>query len=261
MAMYNKIDLNIFPKERQQRLESIDRYHYFDVLFYRSNLWMHSQRVLWLLEEVAPIAERYIKFDVEKARALALVHDDAEMITGDIQAIVKARISKEELKELENNELKAIKQLVKKFPKQINGYSYEKLLNHAAKKDCIEAQLVSYVDKMDAYCESLHEVYAGNMSLIRSVIFNANIIPLFSKKFPKLKPFLESKESPFTFIGDQISPYKIQSKKYSHLGKPFTKETVKLNNDFYFYKRWKEIVIKKGKIDWLIKQKEFLPKN
>lgn len=221
---------------------------------------MHSHRVLWLLEEVAPLAKKHIKFDLEKARALALVHDDAEMVTGDIQAIVKARISKTELAKLERKELLAVKSLVKKFPKTINGYVYEDLLNHSAKKDCIEAQLVSYVDKMDAYCESLHEVYAGNISLIRSVIFYANLIPLYSKKFPALKPFLDSKDSPFTFIGDQISPYKIVAKKYSHLNKPFTKETVKLNNDFYFYKRWKEIVIKHGKIDWLIQQREFLPK-
>lgn len=258
--MFKKIDLSVFPKERQEKLEKIYRYNYFDVLFYRSNLWMHSHRVLWLLEEISPLAKKHIKFDLEKARTLALVHDDAEMVTGDIQAIVKARVSKKELEKMGREELKAIDNLIKNYPKMINGYVYKDLLKHSAKKDCIEAQLVSYVDKMDAYCESLHEVYAGNISLIRSVIFYANLIPLFSKKFPDLKPFLESKESPFTYIGDQISPYKIEAKKYRHLNKPFTKETVRLNNDFLFYKKWKDIVIKKGKIDWLIKQREFLPK-
>jgi hypothetical protein len=186
--MYKEIDLSVFPPERKEKLESIYRYHYFDTLFYRSNLWMHSHRVLWLLEELAPVAQKYVTFDLEMARTYALVHDDAEMVTGDIQAIEKARMTKQESEELEKKELEAVEALVKDYPKEINGYSYKGLLDHAAKKDCIEAKLVSYVDNQ-----------------------------------------------------------------------PHTKESVVLNTDFPFYKTWKDIVIGKGKIDWLIDQKEFLP--
>ena len=258
--MYKEIDLSVFPIERKEKLEKIFRYAYFEVLFYRSDLWKHSHRVLWLLEEIIPVAQKYISFDIEKARTLALVHDDAEMVTGDVQAIVKLRMTPEELEALGKQEEEAIMKLVQSYPKQINGYSYEELLMHAARKDCIEAQLVSYVDKLDAYCESLHEVYAGNISLLRSVTFYSNALPLFPYKFPALKDLLSNKDSVLTHITDQVSPFDIPASRFSHLNRPFDAESVKIDADFPFYNTWKKIVIEKGHIDWLVNQKEFLPK-
>lgn len=255
--MYREIDLSIFPSDREMKLKEIYRYSFFDVVYYRSNLWMHTHRVLWLLEELMPIAKKYIEFDEEKARALALVHDDPEMLTGDIQAIVKSRMTKEEQTKMEEDDMKAIDEIAKSYPEFINGYSYRELLKHSAKKDCIEAKLVSYVDKMDAYCESLHELYAGNLSLLRSVVFYANALPLFPIKFPELKEMLSSKESTLTFITDQISPGEIKYENYKNFNKPHSAESLEINTDFPFYKTWKDIVIKKGKIDWLVKQKEF----
>lgn len=257
--MYKNIDLDIFPTERKKKLEQIYRYHIFEVMFYRSNLEMHTQRVLWLLEEIAPLAKKYLKFDLEKARIYALVHDDAEMVTGDIQAIVKLRMSSEEAKNHEKEEEEAIEELVSRYPKNIHGYSYRKLLEHASKKDCVEAQLVSYLDKLDAFCESLHEVYAGNISFLRAVVFYAINLPFFSIKYPKLKNLLASKKSPLTFISDQISPYEVKVFRYLKLNRPHDKKTILNDTDFPFYKTWKKIIIKKGKIDWLVTQKEFLP--
>lgn len=256
MELYREIDLNIFPKERQNKLESIFRYNFFDTMFYRSNLWEHSHRVLWLLEEIAPIAKKYINFDIEKARIYALVHDDAEMITGDIQAIVKARMTKDELKELEKKDSEAVSKLATEYPENINGYSYKSLLNEAIHKNSIESKLVSYLDKLDAFCESLHDLYAGNLSLLRSVVFYSMTLPSFPRKYPELKELLESKESTLTFINDQISPYEIKFEKYKNFGKPHTELSIHNNTDFPFYKTWKEIIISRGKIDWLIKQRE-----
>jgi 5'-deoxynucleotidase YfbR-like HD superfamily hydrolase len=258
--MYKEIDLSIFPKEREEKLKQIYRYSYFDVVYYRSNLWMHTHRVLWLLEELIPIAKKSIDFDEEKARALALVHDDPEMLTGDIQAIEKQRMTKEQQSKMEENDLRAIDEIAKQYPEFINGYSYRELLRHAAKKDCIEAKLVSYVDKLDAYCESLHDLYAGNLSLLRSVVFYANALPLFPIKYPELKELLSSKESTLTFLTDQISPGEILFENYKSLNKPHTKESLLINTDFPFYKTWKHIVIERGRMDWLIDQKEY-PKN
>jgi hypothetical protein len=256
--MYKDIDISVFPPERKEKLEKIYRYSFFDTMLYRSNLWMHTQRVLWLLEEVAPIAKKHLTFDLEKARIYALVHDDAEMITGDIQAIVKLRMTTEETKKLEEEEMNAIENLIQNYPEKVHGYSYKELLEHATKKDCVEAQLVSYLDKLDAFCESLHEVYAGNISLLRSVVFYSMTLPLFSIKYPDLKEFLLSKESPFTYISDQISPLEIKAEKYKTFGKPHTEKTIFIDTDFPFYRKWKQIVIEKGKINWLINQKEFL---
>ena len=88
------IDLSAFPAERERTLKSIYRYRMFETILYRSNLWMHSLRMLWLVEEMSSLAQKHLSVDIEKARAMALVHDDAEIITGDIQAGVKALMSK-----------------------------------------------------------------------------------------------------------------------------------------------------------------------
>ncbi len=259
---FQKIDLTVFPKEREIALKNICRYSMFDVFFYRSNLWVHNNRVLWILEEIIPIAKKYFKFDVEKARILALVHDDAEIITGDIQAGHKALMSKKELAEIAKDERQAVDELVKIYPKTVHGYSYKHLLMHSLKKDCIEAQLVSYADKIDAYCESTHELLAGNITAIRSVMFYTKVRLEFPKKFPQLAQFLLNKESYFIDT-ESRSLLQVKPKNYKGLNKPFTKETIRTKTDLLFYNSWKNVVIKKGGkegLNYLITQKEFLKK-
>ena len=65
----------------------ITRFSLYKVMFYRSNLFNHAWHVAWLVDEIAPFAmKKFPQFDSEKAQMLALVHDDAEIIIGDIQA-------------------------------------------------------------------------------------------------------------------------------------------------------------------------------
>ncbi len=259
---FKKIDLSIFPKEREVSLKAIYRYSMFDVFFYRSNLWMHNNRVLWILEELIPIAKKYLDFDEEKARVLALVHDDAEILTGDVQAGHKAIMSKKELAQVEKNEKLAVEKLSKMYPKMVHGYSYKKLLMHALKKDCIEAELVSYADKIDGYCESVHDLLGGNMSVIRSVMFYTKMRAEFPKKFPTFASFLLDKDSCLVDT-ERRSPMQITRENYKHLNKPFTKKTISLPTDILFYNEWKEIVMKKGGTDglnYLITQREFINK-
>ena len=252
------IDLSLFLPDRELRLKEIYRFNMFETLMYRSNLWMHTHRVLWLLEEIIPIAQKYLIFDAEKARIFALVHDDAEMITGDVQAGHKARMTKEELRKIELAEEEALENLAEKYPKTIHGYVYKDLLLNSAKKDCIEAQLVSYVDKIDAQCESLHEVLAGNVTLLRSVMFYVNTLILFPKKFPDLAPLLTSRESSLTYLTDVVSPERVENKRYVQFGKPWRKESLQVDTDFPFYNTWRRIVIEHEHVDWLITQREYL---
>lgn len=252
------IDLSIFPKEREQGLKDIKRYSYFDVMMYRTDVWMHTQRVLWILEEIIPIAQKYVQFDPEKARINALVHDDEELVTGDVQAILKSLMSEEEKKKLSEKEREAIDILVEKYPKIVHGHEYKELLKNAKNKDTIEAQLVTYCDKLDGLMESLHEVYAGNTSYIRSLVYYAQNLPLFQYKFPAITPVLQSKESVFTFLGNRMETLNEPSEKYEALCHPHTEESIKTTLDFPFYKRWKELHIERGHLDWLITQTEFL---
>jgi hypothetical protein len=252
--MFKDIDLSIFPQEREQNLKEIWRFNMFETMNYRSNNWMHAHRVLWLVEELLPLAQKHIKIDVEKARILSLVHDDAEMITGDVQAGHKARMTAEELKKIEYAEEQALEQLAMKYPKEVHGYNYKELLLHSVRKDCIEAHFVSYLDKIDAQCESLHEVLSGNILFLRSVMFYVNVLTLFSKKFPDLAPLLASKDSTLTYLTDVVSPEKVENKRYASLNKLWTKESILIETDFPFYNTWKKIVIDNGHTDWLIEK-------
>lgn len=256
--MYKEIDLSIFPPDREVGLKALYRYSMFEKMYYRPNLWEHSYRVSWLVEELIPVAKKYFNIDGEMARTIALVHDDAEMITGDIQAGHKARMSEAELKEVDLAEEKAIEELAGKYPKMINGYVYKDLLTAILKKESSEAQLVAYADKLDAYCESMHDVLAGNLSLMRSVIFYVDIFALFPKKFPLLSTFLSDKNSPFSYLKNSTFPEKSEIKRYSHLNKPHTKESILLETDFPFYDSWKKMVIEHGKTEWLVNQKELI---
>jgi 5'-deoxynucleotidase YfbR-like HD superfamily hydrolase len=258
--MYKPIDLSGFPKEREQKLREINRYSLFEVMLYRSNLWGHTHRVLWLVEEILSAAEKCLKLDSTKARILALVHDDEEMITGDIPAGVKAAMSEEEKQQMWEDEKNAADTLAQKYPKEIDGYNYRAMLKHSADKDCIEAQLVSYLDKIDAYCESLHELFAGNISFLRSVVFYEKALPAFPIKYPALKPLFESQDSVLSSFRSTLPTNPVKVKDYVHLNKLHTEGSLIASTDFVFYNIWKEVVMEHGGRDQLLKQREYLPK-
>src|SRR3989344_3516771 len=95
---------------REDELKKVIRYHKYVPMFYRTNLQMHSNRVLWLVEDLIPLAKKVYgsKFDIEKARTLAKVHDDAEVITGDVQLGHKLQMSSSELANVHSDEASAI---------------------------------------------------------------------------------------------------------------------------------------------------------
>ena len=252
----------LFPG-RKAKLQKILRYHAFDTMFYRTNDWIHSLRVSWLVEDMLPLAKRHFKrFDAERAMALALVHDDAEILTGDVQAGHKAVMSKRQLEKVHENERRAIAKMKIRYPIKVHGkYSYAALLLEAFEKKTVESQFVSFADKMDAHCESLHEIYAGNFGHLRSVHFYALLFSTADKKFPKLKPMLDDKRSVFTDAKGFLFEHFVKARKYKSFGKPFTKKTVILPSQFPFYDRWRKItLIQGGKegLHALINQKERL---
>lgn len=244
MINYAKI-LKEFPEDREKKLRDIRRFSMFEVMFYRSTLWHHALRVYLMLDELLKMSGKKLpNLDFDKARVLALVHDDAEIITGDVQLGHKQRMSKRELKAVTDNEAKAIEKLSKIYPVQIGGYNYKDLLLSILQKDTIEAQLVSYADKLDAYCESLHEVFGGNISALRAVINYVGVLKDFDKKYPKLKPILNSKDSFLSTTDFYTDMWKVHRKDYIFLGKPHTKKSILKPTQFVLYNKWKEFIIK-----------------
>ncbi|MBI2623782.1 MAG: HD domain-containing protein [Candidatus Liptonbacteria bacterium] len=231
-----------FPLEREKKLRSIMRYSKFEVMWYRPSLWEHAHRVSWIVEELAPIAKKHFKkFDGEKARVLALVHDDAEIVIGDIQAGDKTRMSKAKLVRIWKDESKAIQALARRYPKFAGRYRYRGLLHEALTRKSVEAQVVTYADKLDGYCESMHEVLAGNFVLLPALIFYAAAMPLFPSRFPLLKKFFSDTQSSLIDIASYNDFPMHRVKHYALAQKPHTRRSLVIPTEFAFYNRWREL--------------------
>lgn len=216
----------------------------FELFYYRPTLWHHSIRVSLLVNELFDFAKDVMPgVDWKKAQVMALIHDDAEMITGDVQLGHKQRMTEEQLKAVEKNEEEAIVKLAEIYPKKIAGFEYASMLKNVLYKDTVEAQVVGFVDKMDAYCESLHELFAGNISSLRAVINYVGILKDIQKKFPNLKPIFDKPKSFLTTTDFYTDPWRVHAKDYIHLGKPHSPETIHLPTQFILYNKWKQLVI------------------
>ena len=239
---------------REEKLREIIRFNMkrFTPMFYRTNLFFHAQRVYLLVEDMLPsVLPVYDgELDPEKALTLTLVHDDAEIITGDVQLYHKDRMTPEELAKIDEQEAEAIEELARSWPQEINGFSYKGLLYHALKKDCLEAQVVSYADKVDAFCECLHELHAGNKLFIGPAINYIKIIKAFPDKFPSLAKMLPTKH-PLLVLPDELDIGEIVENGGIH-----SQESIGRKTGLPYYDRWKELTIRYIGVEPLITIKE-----
>jgi len=267
MEDYKKI-IGKFPLWREEKLRAIKRFAPAEVFFYRSTVWYHSLRVYFITRELSQIACNTIQnYDSDKAEILALIHDDAEMVTGDVSLASKDSMSNNELLEVHNNEANAIKALVEDEDTPITlslgrlCYFYRDLLNWALHKNCVEAQVVSYADKLDAWCESLHDLFAGNFLTIRPVMNYSYRLKEFKTKYPLLEPLLNYREHPFTNTGLRLDPTRFYRKNYIHFGKPHSHESIKKDTEIIFYNLWRKLIVEnlgEEGVRLLTLQKEFL---
>lgn len=246
-------------KKREENLSKIKRYHKFKVMFYRTNNLLHSKRVLYLLEEILPIVKSlYPDFDEKKARLIALHHDNHEIVLegGDIPLQYKLMMTDEESSDLQQKEILAVELLSKSYPKKIKGYEYKQLSLHAIFKDCIEAQVVSFVDKIDGYCEAIHEVLAGNVVFLEPIInYDLRTFNDLIGKYPLITKVFKLKKNWFDY------EIVVDLKEFFEDGligtQPHTIETIKKKTAIPQYEKWKEITISKFEIYPLINQVEF----
>lgn len=230
--------------ERAKLLQNIFRFSMIKPFYYASSVWLHEIRVSLLVTELSKIAvELGIPVNTEKARLTALVHDDAEIVMGDVQQGHKLYMTPQQLQEVDMQETAAIKQLVKSSPLQLGNCIYEELLTDVLHKTSFEAQLVSYADRVDAYCESLHELFGGNMLAVYPVLTYDRLLATYPNKFPHLQPLLAYQDSPLTNYKQMLNTDVIDLSLALHLNEPHTKESILLPTNFATYNAWKKIIL------------------
>lgn len=161
-------DIDFRGFETRDRLKQIGRFHMYDTMFYRPDVFFHSRKVFHLIKAALPylIEKLGNTFDADRVLVMALVHDDAEMITWDVQAGKRAKMSQEQLKNIHASEESAIDSLAVQYPHMIWWYNYHELLLEVAQMQTLESQIVKYLDHFDAFGEVMHELFAGNWAFI-----------------------------------------------------------------------------------------------
>jgi len=178
------------------------------------------------------------------ALALAMCHDDPETITGDPSVIKKDHMTPAERRDLDRKGLAAIEVLSQQMPTMFMGYNYKRLLLHAHRKDCVEAQLVKWLDWTDAICEIKHELFAGNLLFVTAIMRSVAGTGPLKQTYPALAPLLERGDSPFLqLVFDKHMVPFVKKARYTHLGRPHTRQSIGYETDFPLYNAWREVVI------------------
>jgi 5'-deoxynucleotidase YfbR-like HD superfamily hydrolase len=242
---------------REEALQNIVRYDMsrFTPMFYRTNVLLHSKRVYLLIKDVLPLIVPVYNglFNSEEALTLALIHDDAEIVSGDVLRYHAERWPKEKLAQVRENEEQAIEVLSNKWPKNLNGFNYKTLLYNALNKDTLEAQIVSFFDKIDAYCECLHEVFAGNKLFVNSAFAYVERLDSYPIKFRELSKIIPSNH-PLLVLPKDVALNRLNE--IAEQGMFHTDISVSNITEFPQYDKWKEITIKNFNIEPLIEARE-----
>jgi hypothetical protein len=230
-------------------------------MFYRTDLLLHSRRVPAILERLLPVAVASIPgFNPELALILSKHHDDHELIPalGDVPLQLKLLMDNKKLSALKESEIEAARMISLDYGNPMIGdYRYIDLLMHAITKDCAEAQLHSLADKIDGFCEALHEVLAGNLAFLEAVInYISKTFNDLPKNFPLLAPVFGPQNEFFNFPVVQLKPYFQLGKVGAFL---HTQQSIlEMKTGVVHYELWKSVTLSLvNGMDRLTKQVEF----
>ena len=123
------------------------------------NLVEHSAETAFIAHALAVIGNKYYekKYNEDRIALLALYHDAAEIITGDLPTPVKY-YSEEMRKSYKQIEASAEKMLLEKLPKDFHGI-YGDILSGASAE---EKRMVKAADKICALIKCMEEIKGGN---------------------------------------------------------------------------------------------------
>lgn len=236
-------------KGRKELLENIRRYSMYPIMFYRTNVSIHSRRMQWIAEELLPHLSD-MQIIPEKLILLCLVHDDPEIITGDHQLGRKLyTMSEQELERIEHDEKRACNILSSIWPNNINGYSYRNLLDESCDKPTPEGKIMKLIDRLDAFGESLHEIYSGNSCFLRHPELPEGVNPVQtytkilseSASNPLLRKILDGRHALLSV------PVEIDQEQIVRNSSPKTKDSIYEVTNHSHYDAWRQITIKYGR--------------
>lgn len=259
-------------ESRENELKKVLRYGLWESpIFYKANLWIHTQRVSWIAENIALFLQKslHIQIDSHLVKNLALVHDDEEIITGDIVGPQKESFSPEEKEKHEELCKNAIPLLEENYGENdFWGFSYESLLRISqSEKQSIEFIVMKYADKVDAHMEVLHEAFAGNTAFYNEVLEKFQITPYdftynnIEKHLQKILDFLGLEKESISqnvflnIVPRYTSEYVLKKWEGQH-----TQNSIKKESGIHSYDFWKSLHFSHGDTDaqeYLYIQREF----
>lgn len=155
----------------------------------QENIQEHSQQTAVLAHALAVIAQKRLsnkEINPERAALIALYHDAAEIMTGDIPTPVKYH--NEEIKRCYNEiEKQSSESLLNKLPEDLKQV-YNEIFNS---ENTIEWTYIKAADALSAYIKCIEELKAGNnefRSAMNSVKVKLNIL---ASSLPALQIFMD----------------------------------------------------------------------
>ncbi len=258
-------ELADFPG-REEGLRKIKRFTLYSTVFYRFSDFSHSKRVAWHAASIESLLlQVHPGFDIKRALAIALVHDDAELITGDYQAGNKSKMTKEQLDALDQEERVAVATLAERFPKTVGGFLYKELLEDVMELRTKEAQVVKYLDRQDALGETLHELYGGNTTWTVNVVNEFGTIPTPFEFYLDKQPKMIEKHASLVALKDKhpffMTPMQMDWKRFVPTQRPHTPTSICSLTGHPQYDAWRQVVIGSGdseEIENLYTQRELI---
>lgn len=222
-------------------LASVERFCGMKMI-HRTNLDIHHARTTKLTWTCAQaLRTRGVMINLGHAMNLIRVHDDQEVITGDIPTPTKLAMTEEEQEELKGKEEAAIITLAKRYVPPEFQDMYLQLWHEARDKKTLESQTADIADKWDAICETVHEIRCGNVSFFEVLDrYRSKIIPRLQNheiwSIISTHPDIRLDRIPTPSEADQLPKISIETLRKS--GQEAFWQEVLDQNVPEFYRRW-----------------------
>lgn len=216
---------------REDALKEVFRFS-THTMFYRQNLEMHKFCCKAVGKKFLNEVQKeglFLDIKLEDLLNYLEVHDDIEIITGDLGSHLKASMSDYEKTFWKRMEYSSIIPLNMRYGDQVD-FDYIQNLIMSLEKDCTVSQLGSYIDKLVGFgLETIHEILANNQSLIKDGVDRRyiGILTELPTKLPYMADFFEKNKNGTNFTTSTVLTEVSSDLSRIILNHPFSEHTIK----------------------------------